>query len=446
MTVRVRFAPSPTGRLHVGNIRTGLINWLFARSQGGQFVLRIDDTDLERSTQEYEDGIETDLAWLGMVWDEKHKQSARFPLYREAMERLKAAGRLYPCYETGEELDRRRKVQLSRGQPPVYDRAALKLTEAERAALEAEGRRPHWRFRLEGKRVRWTDLARGDCEVDTASMSDPVLIREDGAFLYTLPSVVDDIDMAVTHVIRGEDHVTNTGAQIEIFEALGAKSPQFAHTTLLVGADGEGLSKRLGSLSIMELREGGFEPLAIVSHLARIGTSDPLEASEGIDALAAAFTFGKMARHPGRYDQADLSRLNAAVLHAMSYAEAQPRLADLGADLGEPFWLAIRSNLGLFSGVSNWVRVVNGAVDPLIAEEDRAVVAAGAELLPAMLDGDSWSVWTSAVKEKTGAKGRGLFAPLRRALTGLDHGPEMGPLLPLIGHDKAARRLAGETA
>lgn len=446
MTVRVRFAPSPTGRLHVGNIRTGLINWLFARAQGGQFVLRIDDTDLERSTLEYEQGIETDLAWLGMVWDEKYSQSARFPLYREAMGRLKATGRLYPAYETGEELDRRRKVQLSRGQPPVYDRAALKLTAAERAALEAEGRRPHWRFRLEGKRVTWEDLARGHCEVDTASMSDPVLIREDGAFLYTLPSVVDDIDMAITHVIRGEDHVTNTGAQIEIFEALGAKAPQFAHTTLLVGADGEGLSKRLGSMSIMELRDGGYEPLAIVSHLARIGTSDPLEPGESIEALAAAFTFGKMARHPGRYDPADLSRLNSAVLHAMDYVEARPRLAELGADLGEAFWLAVRANLGLFSGVATWARVVNGAIEPLIADEDRATVAAARDLLPAMLDGDSWGAWTTAVKEATGARGRGLFMPLRRALTGLDHGPEMAPLLPLIGRDKAARRLAGEAA
>ena len=446
MTVRVRFAPSPTGRLHVGNIRTGLINWLFARAQGGQFVLRIDDTDLERSTKEYEQGIETDLAWLGMVWDETYSQSARFPLYQDAMERLKATGRLYPAYETGEELDRRRKVQLSRGQPPVYDRAALKLTTDERAALEAEGRRPHWRFRLEGKRVKWDDLARGACEVDTASMSDPVLIREDGAFLYTLPSVVDDIDLAITHVIRGEDHVTNTGAQIEIFEALGATVPQFAHTTLLVGADGEGLSKRLGSLSILDLRDQGYEPLAIISHLARIGTSDPLEVAESIDALAAAFTFGKMARHPGRYDFADLARLNAAVLHAMSYAEAQPRLADLGSDLGEAFWLAIRANLGLFSGVSNWARVIGGTVEPLIADEDRPVVAAAHDLLPATLDGDSWSALTSAVKEKTGAKGKGLFAPLRRALTGMDHGPEMGPLLPLIGPEKAARRLAGETA
>ncbi|CAN1528947.1 GlnS Glutamyl- and glutaminyl-tRNA synthetases [Caulobacteraceae bacterium] len=446
MTVRVRFAPSPTGRLHVGNIRTGLINWLFARSQGGRFVLRIDDTDTERSTAEYEQGIETDLSWLGMVWDEKHKQSERFPLYREATERLKASGRLYPCYETGEELDRRRKVQLSRGQPPVYDRAALKLTDEERATLEAAGRRPHWRFRLEGKRVKWDDLARGSCEVDTASMSDPVLIREDGAFLYTLPSVVDDIDLAITHVIRGEDHVTNTGAQIEIFEALGATVPQFAHTTLLVGADGEGLSKRLGSLSIMDLRAQDYEPLAIISHLARIGTSDPLDVAESIDSLAAAFTFGKMARHPGRYDFADLARLNAAVLHAMEYSEAHPRLADLGADLGEAFWLAIRANLGLFSGASNWARVVGGSVEPLIADEDRPVVEAARDLLPSELDGDSWSALTAAVKEKTGAKGKGLFMPLRRALTGLDHGPEMAPLLPLIGREKAARRLAGETA
>ncbi len=446
MTVRVRFAPSPTGRLHVGNIRTALINWLFARGQGGQFVLRIDDTDRERSTTEFEQGIETDLTWLGMTWDEKHSQSARFPLYHQAMERLKATGRLYPAWETQEELDRRRKVQLTRGQPPVYDRAALKLTEAERAALEAEGRRPHWRFRLEGKRVKWEDLARGHCEVDTASMSDPVLIREDGAFLYTLPSVVDDIDMAISHVIRGEDHVTNTGAQIEIFEALGARSPQFAHTTLLVGADGEGLSKRLGSLSIQQLREEGYEPLAVVSHLARIGTSDPLEPGESIEALAAAFAFGKMARHPARYDPADLARLNGATLHAMSYDTAQPRLAALGADLGEAFWLAVRANLGLFSDAAAWATVVNGTVEPLIAEEDRPVVSAALGLLPAMLDEGSWSAWTSAVKEATGAKGRGLFMPLRRALTGRDHGPEMAPLLPLIGRDKAARRLAGETA
>ncbi len=446
MTVKVRFAPSPTGRLHVGNIRTGLINWLYAGGQGGQFVLRIDDTDLERSTKEYEQGIETDLTWLGMGWGERHNQSARFPLYQEAAERLKATGRLYPAYETQEELDRRRKVQLSRGQPPIYDRAALKLTAEERAALEAEGRRPHWRFRLEGKRVKWEDLARGHCEVDTASMSDPVLIREDGAFLYTLPSVVDDIDMAITHIIRGEDHVTNTGAQIEIFEALGAAAPAFAHTTLLVGADGEGLSKRLGSLSIMELREKGYEPLAVISHLARIGTSDPLEPGASIEALAATFSFDKLAHRAARWDPEDLGKINAAILHGMDYAAAQPRLANLGADLGEAFWTAIRANLTFFADVSGWARVVGGAIAPVVADEDRAVVEAARDLLPETIDAQTWSAWTNAVKEKTGAKGRGLFMPLRRALTGLDHGPDMASILPLIGREKAARRLAGETA
>ncbi|MFN3858533.1 MAG: glutamate--tRNA ligase [Caulobacter sp.] len=444
MTVKVRFAPSPTGRIHVGNVRAAVVNWLFARSHGGKFVLRIDDTDLERSTKEYEQGIETDLKWLGLVWDEKHNQSARFPLYHQAMERLKSQGRLYACYETAEELDRRRKVQLSRGQPPIYDRAALKLTDAERAALEAEGRRPHWRFRLEGKRVKWNDLVRGPCEVDTASMSDPVLIREDGAFLYTLPSVADDIDMGISHVIRGEDHVTNTGAQIEIFEALGSAAPVFAHFSLLVDAEGGALSKRLGSLSIIDLREQGMEPLSITSHIARLGTSDPLEAAPSLAALGESFDFAKMGRNPARFDPADMARINAGVLHAMAYETAKPRLANIGADLGEAFWLAVRPNLKLFADVGLWARVVGGAVTPVI--EDKAFADQALALLPASLDETSWSSWTTAVKEATGAKGRALFMPLRQALTGLDHGPDMAALLPLIGREKAARRLKGETA
>ncbi|MET0338969.1 MAG: glutamate--tRNA ligase [Caulobacter sp.] len=444
MTVKVRFAPSPTGRLHVGNIRAALINWLYAKRQGGQFVLRIDDTDLERSTKEFEQGIETDLAWLGLVWDERHNQSARFPVYQQAVERLKAQGRLYPAYETGEELDRRRKVQLSRGQPPIYDRSALKLTDEEKAALEAEGRRPHWRFRLEGKRVKWMDLVRGECEVDTASMSDPVLIREDGAFLYTLPSVVDDIDMGITHVIRGEDHVTNTGAQIEIFEALGATAPTFAHMTLLVGADGGALSKRLGSLSICDLREQGFEPLAITSHLAKIGTSDNLEVGESLAALGEGFEFSKMGRSAARYDEADLGRLNAALLHVMPYDTAKPRLEALGADLGEAFWNAVRGNLNMFADVKSLADVIAGEVTPVV--EDQAFLDAAKALLPQTVGPETWGEWVNAVKEKTGAKGKGLFLPLRRALTGMDHGPEMGPLLALIGREKAVRRLSGETA
>lgn len=444
MTVKVRFAPSPTGRIHVGNVRAAVTNWLFARGQGGVFILRIDDTDLARSTAEYERGIETDLAWLGLAWDEKHNQSARFDRYRAAAERLKADGRLYPAYETGEELDRRRKVQLSRGQPPVYDRAALKLTQAERTALEADGRKPHWRFRLDGRRVKWLDAIRGDNEVDTASLSDPVLIREDGAFLYTLPSVVDDVEMGITHVIRGEDHVTNTGVQIELFEALAAPVPAFAHFSLLTDADGGALSKRLGSLSIQDLREQGYEPLAVVSHMAKLGASDAIEAAPSLEALVQAFDLGKLGRAPARYDVADLGRLNAGVLHAMDYAQARPRLAAMDCDLGEGFWTAVRANLRVFADVADWARVVSGPVTPAI--EDPAFLARAAALLPAALEAGSWSAWVEAVKQETGAKGKALFQPLRRALTGMDHGPDMAPLLPLIGRERALRRMGGETA
>ena len=444
MSVKVRFAPSPTGRLHVGNVRTALVNWLFAKGQGGAFVLRIDDTDLERSTKEFESGIETDLQWLGLTWDERYNQSERFDRYEEAAARLKAAGRLYPCYETSDELDRRRKVQLSRGLPPIYDRAALDLTDADKAKLEAEGRRPHWRFKLEGKRVAWEDLARGHAEVDTASMSDPVLIREDGLFLYTLPSVVDDIDMKITHVIRGEDHVTNTGAQIEIFEALGAKAPGFAHMPLLVGADGAALSKRLGSLSIADMRDQGYEPIAITSHLGRIGTSDPLEVADSVEALGQSFAFSKMGRSPARYDTADLDRLNAQALHGIAYDEARARLAAMDCDLGQGFWDAVRPNLGKFADVRDFARLVNGPVTPVIA--DPAFAAAALELLPTEIGADSWSVWTGAVKEKTGAKGKALFMPLRQAVTGMDHGPDMAALLPLIDRDRIVQRLKGETA
>ncbi|MFN4287580.1 MAG: glutamate--tRNA ligase [Brevundimonas sp.] len=449
MSIKVRFAPSPTGRLHVGNVRTALVNWLFARNarlsgQGGQFVLRIDDTDLERSTPEFEQGIEDDLRWLGLEWDERYNQSKRFDLYEAAAERLRASGRLYACYETAEELDRRRKVQLSRGLPPIYDRAALSLTDAQRAALEADGRRPHWRFRLEGRRVAWEDLARGHCEVDTASMSDPVLIREDGLFLYTLPSVVDDIDMGITHVIRGEDHVTNTGAQIEIFEALGAAVPGFAHMPLLVGADGEALSKRLGSLSIAQLREEGMEPIAIVSHLGRIGTSDPLEVAPSIEALGESFAFSKMGRSPARYDTADLERLNAQALHALSYQDARARLQALGCDLGETFWNTVRPNLTRFADVAALARIVTGPVTPVI--EDAGFAGAALAVLPETIDEGAWARWTEAVKAATGAKGKGLFMPLRLAITGMAHGPDMAALAPLIGRDRIARRLKGEVA
>lgn len=444
MTVKVRFAPAPTGRLHVGNIRTAVANWLFARKTGGKLLLRIDDTDTARSTEEFIQGIQDDLTWLGLGWDETDRQSRRTVTHERASEKLKADGRLYPCYETQTELDRRRKVQLSRGQPPIYDRAALSLSEDEKRAAEAEGRRPHWRFKLDGRRVVWNDLIRGHCEVDTTSMSDPVLIREDGAFLYTLPSVADDIDLAITHVIRGEDHVTNTGVQIEIFTALGAAPPEFGHHPLLVDADGDALSKRLGSLSISELRRDGYEPLAVTSHLAKIGTSDTLEVAPSLESLAAGFDFAKIGRAPARYDADDLKRLNAQILHAMAYDEVKPRLQGLAADLGEAFWLAVRANLAVLPDIEIWAKVINGPVAPIV--EDENFLDQARALLPETLDADSWKAWTDAVKEATGARGRGLFMPLRQALIGMDHGPEMGPLLQLIGRERALARLAGEVA
>lgn len=445
MSIRLRFAPSPTGRLHVGNVRTALLNWLFALREGGQVLLRIDDTDLARSTKEFEQGIEDDLTWLGLKWHERANQSHRFDAYEKAAAKLKAAGLLYPCYETEEELDRRRKIAQATGKPPIYDRAALKLSDAERARLEGEGRKPHWRFKLSGARRDWVDLVRGPQSIDTASLSDPVLIREDGAFLYTLPSVVDDVDFKISHIVRGEDHVTNSGVQIEIFEALGGEVPAFGHFPLLVGADGGALSKRLGSLSVAELAAEGYEPMAVLSHLAKIGTSDPVEARTELAQLAAEFAFEKIGRAPARFDPEELKRVNAAVLHQTNYAAVKERLAKLGADKGEAFWNAIRANVSLLPEVRQWAHIVDGPIEPFVP--DAAFAATAAEVLPkGPYDQTTWQAFTNAVKEKTGAKGKALFMPLRQALTGLDHGPEMAALFPLIGEEKARKRLSGQTA
>jgi glutamyl-tRNA synthetase len=445
MSIRLRFAPSPTGRLHVGNVRTALMNWLYARREGGQVLLRIDDTDIARSTKEFEDGIDADLKWLGLNWDERANQSDRFEAYEKAADKLKAAGLLYPAYETEDELDRKRKISQSRGRPPVYDRAALKLTDEERAKLEAEGRKPHWRFKLSGKRADWNDMVRGPQSIDTASLSDPVLIREDGAFLYTLPSVVDDIDFKITHIVRGEDHVTNSGVQIEIFEALGGPVPAFGHFPLLVGADGEALSKRIGSLSVHDLRADGYEPMAVLSHLGKIGTSDPVEARVAFDKLAEEFSFEKIGRAPARFDPEELKRVNAGVLHQTEYAAVKDRLVAMGADKGEAFWNAVRANLVLLPDVKNFARIVDGPLEPVIS--DAGFASAAAEVLPkGPYDAASWSAFVDAVKAKTGAKGKALFMPLRQALTGMDHGPEMAALFPLIGEEKARARLSGKAA
>ncbi|MFT4131653.1 glutamate--tRNA ligase [Labrys sp. (in: a-proteobacteria)] len=437
----VRFAPSPTGYIHIGNIRTALLNWCVAKRADGRFILRYDDTDTARSRQEYADAIAVDLAWLGMVPDVQARQSERMALYDAAAARLREAGRLYPCYETEEELERRRTLQKARGLPPVYDRAALRLTAEQKAALEAEGRRPHWRFLLNHRIVEWQDGVRGPAHVDTASLSDPVLIRADGGYLYTLPSVVDDIDLGVTHIIRGEDHVTNTAVQIEIFEALGGAVPAFAHHNLLTTVSGEGLSKRSGALSIGSLREAGFEPMAVASLAVLTGTAEAVRPIASLQELAALVDLSRISRAPARFDPAEIETLNAKLLHETAFADVSQRLTALGIEGGEDFWLAVRSNLVRLADAKLWWEVVTGPV--AASERDREFLGRAAELLPSEpWDENTWGAWTQAVKEATGAKGKALFMPLRQALTGLDHGPELKALLPLIGHEQALARLA----
>jgi glutamyl-tRNA synthetase len=448
-TPLVRFAPSPTGRLHVGNVRAALFNWLFARKQGGSFMLRSDDTDQERSTKAFEEAIQADLAWLGLAHDSFARQSERFGRYDEVSDALRDRGLLYAAYETAEELDRKRKLQRARGLPPVYDRAALSLTENQKKAYEEEGRRPHWRFKLSRSPVEWDDMIRGPVTLDTATISDPVLIREDGMYLYTLPSCIDDVDFGVTHIIRGEDHVTNTAAQVEVFRALievkgeGAL-PRFGHHSLLTGAEGEGLSKRLGSLSVGQMREDGIEPQAVTSLLARLGTSDPVEPVLDLGILADGFDIDRLGRAPARFSMEELRALNAKVLHLMPYERVRDRLEALG--VSEALWLAVRGNLERLEDAGAWREVAEGEVAPAIDEADREFCREAAGLVPDALGEGAWGSFVDEVKRATGRKGKGLFMPLRRALTGREAGPEMADLFPLIGSERARARLRGEAA
>ncbi|MEN3748648.1 glutamate--tRNA ligase [Sphingomonas sp. HF-S3] len=441
MTVITRFAPSPTGRLHVGNLRTALHNWMYAQAQGGRFLLRIDDTDRERSEERFVDAARADLAWMGLVPDGEARQSDRFALYEDRFETLKAAGRVYPAWETAQELELKRKVLLGRGLPPVYDRAALDLSDADRAAFEAEGRSPHWRFRLDhDSAIEWTDLVRGPQRFDPSTMSDPVVRRADGSWLYLLPSVIDDIDMAITHVVRGEDHVSNTATQLQMFAALGAEPPAFAHEALLTGSEGK-LSKRLGSLGVDHFREIGIEPQALVALLARIGTSDPVEPQVDPAPLIATFDFGRFGRAPARFDEAELAQLNARIVHQLDHDAVRERLAH---GMGEAAWNAIRPNLSTVREAQDWWRVVEGPVPADRAPEDADFLAQAAQVAESIDWSDSpWQALTGALKNATGRKGKSLFLPLRRALTGQDHGPEMAALLPLIGRERALERLKG---
>lgn len=438
----VRFAPSPTGLLHVGNIRAALFNWLYARRHGGRFILRLDDTDRQRSRPEYATAIERDLSWLGLDWDIKERQSDRLAHYAAARDRLIAAGRLYPCYETPDELEFKRKRLLAQGRPPVYDRAALRLDETARRKLEGEGRRPHWRFKLASEEVRWDDLVRGPQHVDEASQSDPVLVRADGSYLYSFTSVVDDIAFGITHVIRGEDHVTNTGAQIQMFRALDAAVPAFAHLPLLVDAGGGGLSKRAGSLSIADLRARGIEALAVDALLARLGTADPVEPVSSLGTLVATVDFARVGRAVARFSEEELRHLSARTLHILPYEAVRDRF---GVGLDEALWLAVRGNLVTLADAGIWADVVRGPIVPTI--EDAPFLHEAAKALPGEPWSEStWKTWTGVLSVASGRKGRALFHPLRLALTARETGPEMAKLLPLIGRAKVIARLRGETA
>ena len=450
MTVTVRFAPSPTGQIHIGNARTALFNWLFAMKHGGRFVQRFDDTDVARSKQEYADAILYDLHWLGIFQDATEYQSRRFEAYEAAVDTLKRAGLLYACYETPEELDLRRKIRRTRGLPPVYGREALAFTHAQIAEYQADGRRPHWRFLLpnfrnepfetERTEVSWTDLVRGEETVDLASLSDPILVREDGTFLYTLPSVADDIEMGISHVIRGDDHITNTGVQIALFKALGAEPPAFGHHNLLTAASGEALSKRTGALSIAGLRESGLEPMAVASLAVLVGTSENVAAVPTMPELARRFELEAASKSAAKFDPADLNILNRALLLQMPFAEARDRLAAFGitGDQAEPFWNAVRGNLDKLADAANWWRILRQGPDspPELSDKDREFVQTAFDMLPPEpWDGGTWKIWTDEVKEKTKRKGKMLFMPLRLALTGLESGPELADLLPLLGQE-----------
>lgn len=435
-----RFAPSPTGHLHIGNIRTALHNWMWAKKTDGRFILRIDDTDAERSREDYVTSIRADLAWLGLAPDAEYRQSQRAALYDAAFARLRADGRVYACYETSQELDLKRKIALGRGLPPVYDRAALKLTEAERAALEEQGIKPHWRFRLDhDEAIAWDDLVRGAQRFDAHSLSDPVIRRADGSWLYMLPSAIDDVDMGITHVVRGEDHVSNTAVQLQMFTALGSQPPQFAHEALLVGAEGK-LSKRLGSLGVNELRDKHILPQAIVALLARLGTSDPVEPLHDRAALLATFDFARFGRAPARFAEEDLERINRQLVHTADYAAVADQLPP---QVDEAAWHAIRPNVAHLGEVADYWRVIEGPISAPTPEGDDIayLVEARAALEPLAFGPGVWKDWTEALKASTGRKGKGLFLPLRRALTGMDHGPDMGELLVLIGRERTLERL-----
>ncbi len=445
MSVILRFAPSPTGYMHIGNARTALVNWLFSRQHQGKFYLRFDDTDLQRSETKYAHAIEKDLAWLGWNFDEKFCQSDRLARYQEVVQHLIASGRLYPCFETPEELALKRKRQLAAGRPPVYDRAALKLDAADHKKLESEGRKPHWRFLLNDEKVTWNDMAHGNITMESGHLSDPVLIREDGSPIYTLSSVVDDMDYGITHIIRGNDHVTNTAVQHQLWQAIGKNPAEicFAHLPLITGEQGEGLSKRLGSLGIAQLNTQGIEPLAISSYLAKLGTRDEIAPAASIEELIKSFAIEKFAQGSPKFMMAELDRLNTKIIHHMSFAEAQEKLKARGlSSVTQDLWDIVHGNLTKLDDLKVMQEICQGEIDPVIEDSDYLQLALQ-NVPPLPWNEETWGVWTANLKTLSGRKGKDLFMPLRKALTGLDHGPEMQKFLLLIGYEKVVKRLQG---
>jgi len=440
MTTVTRFAPSPTGLLHLGNIRTALINWLYARTNNGKFILRIDDTDLERSKDEYISQIKYDLDWLGIDFDETFNQSSRFERYREQFEKLKADGRIYPCYETPEELERKRKLLIAAGGKQVYDRSAMELTDQQKKDYEAEGRKPHWRFLLKTERMKWDDLLKGEIDIDLTSLSDPVLFREDGVPLYTFSSAVDDIDYDITNVIRGDDHTSNTAVQVEIINALDQNKITFAHHALLKASSGDKLSKRDNVISISSFREANMEPISILSLLATIGTSNSIELKDNIDQIKSEFKLSTISTSPGRIEIDVLNALNKKQVQKYNFSEIEERLEKIDEKIDQKFWETIRGNLNVVEDIKQWTDIVFNS--ETIKPSDKDYIKIAMELIPDdPWNDETWGLWTSAIKEKTGRKGKELFLPLREAFTGLNHGPEMKLLIQLLGREKIIERV-----
>ena len=441
--VKVRFAPSPTGHLHIGNFRTALVNFLFARKEKGHFMLRIDDTDHERSTLEFEKAIIEDLSWMNLNWDSLEKQSTRLKRYDEVLETLLDKKRAYACYETADELSLKRKVQLSSGKPPVYDRSSLRLSDSEIADLKSKGKKPHYRFLLDHSEVTWNDLVKGQGKYHMSSLSDPVILREDGRVIYTLASVVDDIDFEITHILRGEDHMTNSAAQIQLFEALGSIAPNLGHLSLLTDISGAGLSKRLGSLSLKDLRNEGIHPMAISSLLSKVGTSDPVEIKKEIETIILYFDINKFGKSKSKFDKNELSILNSKIYQLIDFEEINEDLNKMNISITKEFWNLIRGNIALLKNVKDWWDICFGTIDSIIENQDFLDLAL--EALPIdQFNETTWSTWTKTISQETGKKGKELYMPLRLCLTGQNKGPEMADLILMMGRDKVIKRLSNQ--